>query len=78
MEEEGLIGVAGGDRVGARVRGKALREMGREAGRNGKGAFYEALGFDVGCAKGVTVLVDFSAGVGYTRRPGQLTLPSAI
>ena len=40
VEEDRIVGVVGGDRVGTRVRVQALREMGREAGRNGKGAFY--------------------------------------
>ena len=30
MDEDGLVGVAGGDRVGVRVREQALREMGGE------------------------------------------------
>ena len=63
LDEDGLIGVACGDGVGARVGEEALREVVREAGGDGQGAFHQALGFDVGRAKSVTMLAVVSAGV---------------
>ncbi len=39
LEEDGLVGVAGGERVGARVGEEALGEVGREVGGDGQGAF---------------------------------------
>ena len=39
LEEHGLVGVAGRDGVGAGAREEALREMGREVGMDGQGAF---------------------------------------
>lgn len=39
LEEDGLVGVPGGDGVGTRVREEALGEEGREVGWDGQGAF---------------------------------------
>ena len=58
LQEHGLVGVAGGDGVGARVREEALGEVRGQGGGDGQGAFDYALGFHVGCAEGVAVLVE--------------------
>ena len=39
LEEDGLVGVAGGDGVGAGVREESLGEVRREAGGDGQGTF---------------------------------------
>ena len=39
LEEDGLVGVAGGDGVGAGVSEEALGEVGREIRGDGQGAF---------------------------------------
>ncbi len=40
LEEDGFVGVAGGDLVGAGAREEALGEVGREIGGDRQSAFY--------------------------------------
>ena len=57
LEEDGLVGIAGDDRVCARVGEETLLQVGGQVGGDGQVAFDDGLGFDVGGAETVTMLL---------------------